>query len=119
MPARTTVERAKRLETQFKLAQEKSMRVEMETQNAKILQRLRRWQIVTFSIFWALIGVFFSIAFGFVQIQSAKITEIALPQLGVVSWEVLLTFLSIWSSLGILMVRRIITPGDSQAKRGK
>lgn len=119
MPARTTVERAKRLETEAKLAQEKSFRGVTEKQYSQVLLRLRRWQIVTFSMFWILIGLFFLIAFGFVQIQNAKITEISLPTLGVTSWEVLLTFLSIWSSLGVLLVRRIITPIDSKVERSK
>ena len=108
MPARTTVERAKRLETQSKLDQERFSRRRLETQIERTLGSLTRWQLASFTIFWVLVGIFFSIALGFIQIQSAKVTQISLPTFSVLSWEVLLTFLSIWSSLGILLVRRLV-----------
>lgn len=119
MPTRTTVERAKRLETQARLEEERRSKSELEKRLAETNQRLRRWQVVTFTIFWILVGVFISIVFGFVQILRAKITEVSIPTFNVVSWEVLLTFLSIWSSLGFLVARRLIATGESGYKTYK
>ncbi len=106
MPARTSAERAQRLEIQGQLEQVEFRVRNLENRLNVTSSQLRKWRLAFFVLSWSLGGLLISLVFGFLKIQQVQISALAVPSLNA-NWEVLVAFVTGWVAAGYYLSRRI------------